>query len=153
MQQKSPQRHLKLRNTDECTLQWFGQLSFLRTPVLCYASTTAPTTTSTNFTFAPIFGVRMCRCNDCGFVIRLFVSPLVSCLLVVGPSVYCCVHFDPLSDLSNFPCRLLISGTYRLLMLDIFNIVDLHVCRSLFKMPEWLLPRYLMFNVMFIVTT
>lgn len=66
---------------------------------------------SNKITFAPIFGVRMCRCNDCVFVIRLFVSPIVSCLLVVGPSVYNCVHFEPLTDSRNFPCRLLISGT------------------------------------------
>lgn len=67
---------------------------------------------SNKITFAPIFGVRMYQCNDCVFVIGLFVSQLVSCLLVVGPVFIIVYIFESLSDLRNFPCRLLISGTY-----------------------------------------
>lgn len=93
------------------TLQCFGRLSFLRTPV-CVMPLQQHKQKQQQNSFPTFFGVRMCRFNRLRFVIRLFVSPLVSCLLVVGPSVYNRVHFEPHSDLRNFPCRLLISGTY-----------------------------------------
>lgn len=65
--------------------------------VLCYASTTAAKTAATKLLLHQ-FLVWECVGVMIAFLLRLFVSPLVSCLLVVGPSVYYCVHFEPLLD-------------------------------------------------------